>query len=110
MDAINFKNIIDDSDFNSWQVLMSELDSTIDRMRCVCRSKMKDAYEIEQFDEFWNDVTNNEAIVVSVTDDANLYELSDDSTLIILFSNLNERMIIFDKQDKSKIFSKILKY
>lgn len=110
MDVIKFQSIIDESEFNSWQVLMSELDTTLNRMRCIILSKLKDVYEISQFNEFWDYVTNNEAVVVSVTDNSNLYELSDDSTLLVLSSDLNDKMIIFDKQDKSKILNKISKY
>ncbi len=110
MDVIKFQSVVDESEFNSWQVLMSELDSTLDRMRCVVLSRLKDAYEIAQFNGFWNYVTNNEAIVVAVTDSSNLYELNDDSTLLVLSSDLNDKMIIFDKQDKSKILNKISKY
>lgn len=110
MDVVKFQSVVDESEFNCWQVLMSELDSTLDRMRCVVLSRLKDAYEIAQFNGFWNYVTNNEAIVVAVTDSSNLYELSDDSTLLVLSSDLNDKMIIFDKQDKSKILNKISKY
>lgn len=110
MDVLRFQNIVDESEFNCYQVLVSELDTTLDRMRCIVLSHLRDAYEISQFNEFWDYVTNDETVVVSVTDNSNLYELSDDSTLLVLSSDLNDKMIIFDKQDKNKILNKLSKY
>lgn len=110
MDVLKFKSVIDESELASWQVLASELDSTIEDMRCYTLSCLRDAYEIEQFNGFWDYVTHDEAVVVGITEDANLYELSDDSTLVILYGNINDRMIIFDKQDKRSILSKITKF
>lgn len=108
MDAIRFQNIVDESEFNSWQILMSELDTTLDRMRCIVFSRLRDAHEISQFEEFWDYVVNNEPMVVSVTDDASLYEIGEDAILVVLYSNLDEKMVIFDKQDRQKIMGKII--
>lgn len=110
MDVLQFKSVIDESELASWQVLASELDSSVEDMRCYVLSRLKDAYEIEQFNGFWDYVIHDEAVVVGITEDSNLYELSDDSTLVILHGNLNDRMIIFDKQDKRGILSKISRF
>lgn len=110
MDVLKFQSVVDEGEFNCYQVLMSELDTTLDRMRCIVLSRLRDAYEISQFNEFWDYVANEEVVVVSVTDNSNLYELSDDSTLLVLSADLNDKMIIFDKQDKNKILSKMSKY
>lgn len=105
MNSKQFKDIAEEVEFNYWQILMSELDSTLNRMLYISLSDLKDAYEIEQFNNFWENVKQNESVVVSVSDDADLYEV--DSVLIVLIERLNEKMIVFDKQDKRKVVSQI---
>lgn len=102
-----FKDRVDESDIPYWQVLMSELDSTLPRMKYISISDLKDAYEIEKFNNFWDYVRTSEVVVVSVSEGTDLYELSDSSILIILSENLNEKMIIFDKQDSMRIINRI---
>lgn len=105
MNSKLFKDIAEEVEFNYWQILMSELDSTLNRMQYISSKDLSDAYELEKFNNFFDEVKINEPIVVSVSDNADLYELSDDSILIVLIEHLNEKMIIFDKQDKRKILS-----
>lgn len=105
MNSKQFKDIAEEVEFNYWQILMSELDSTLNRMLYISLLDLKDAYEIEQFNNFWDNVKQNESVVVSVSDDADLYEV--DSVLIVFIERLNEKMIVFDKQDKRKIISQI---
>ena len=107
MKSKKFVDVVDESEINSYQILVSELDTTLDRMRCVSLSEQKDAYEMQQFNSFWEEVKNNESVVVAIN--SNLYELSDDSTLVVLSEDLNNKMIIFDKQDSQKILNKIMK-
>lgn len=104
-----FKDIVESSDIGYWQVLMSELDSSLNRMRYVSLSDLKDAYEIQQFNQFWNDV-KDEVVVVSISDNADLYELSDGLILIVLIETLDNKMFVFDVQDAKKIENKILSY
>ena len=109
MNSKLFKDIAEEVEFNYWQILMSELDSTLNRMQYISSADLSDAYELEQFDKFFNEVKTNDAVVVSVSDNADLYELSDDSILVVLIERLNEKMVVFDKQDKRKIVSLIQK-
>ena len=109
MKSKKFVDVVDESEINSYQILVSELDTTLDRMRCVSLSEQKDAYEMQQFNSFWEEVKNNESVVVAINDNSNLYELSDDSTLVVLSEDLNNKMIIFDKQDSQNILNKIMK-
>lgn len=109
MKSKKFVDVVDESEINSYQILVSELDTTLDRMRYVSLSEQKDAYEMRQFNSFWEEVKNNELVVVAINDNSNLYELSDDSTLVVLSEDLNNKMIIFDKQDSQKILNKIMK-
>ena len=104
-----FKDIVESSDISYWQVLMSELDSSLSRMRYVSSSDLKDAYEIQQFNQFWDDV-KDEVVVVSISDNADLYELSDNFILVVLIENLDNKMIVFDVQDAKKIKNKISSY
>lgn len=109
MKSKKFVDVVDESEINSYQILVSELDTTLDRMRFVSLSEQKDAYEMQQFNSFWEEVKNNESVVVAINDNSDLYELSDDSTLVVLSEDLNNKMIIFDKQDSQKILNKIMK-
>lgn len=109
MNSKPFKDIAEEVEFNYWQVLMSELDSTLNRMQYISSLDLTDAYEVEKFQNFFNSVKIDEAVVVSVSDNADLYELSTDSILIVLIERLNEKMIVFDKQDKRKLLSIIQK-
>jgi hypothetical protein len=109
MTANNFSEIADEIEFSYWQVLMSELDSSLNRLKYISSADLKDAYENEQFNSFWDEVKANESIIVSVSDNADLYEIGDDSLLIVLVENVNNRMIVFDKQDKRKVCSLIQK-
>ena len=49
MKSKKFVDVVDESEINSYQILVSELDTTLDRMRCVSLSEQKDAYEMQQF-------------------------------------------------------------
>ena len=104
----NFKERVEEDEFDYYQVIVSELDTSLPRMKFVSDKDLKDAFEIEQFNKFWNNVKSNEAVVVSITDNADLYELSEDCILIVLIENLNEKIFVFDMQDGKKIIRKIL--
>lgn len=107
MNSKPFKDIAEGVEFNYWQVLMSELDSTLNRMQYISSKDLSDAYESEQFNKFFNGVKTEEASVVSVSDNADLYELSENSVLVVLIEQLNEKIIVFDQQDKRKIIATI---
>lgn len=104
----NFNERVEEDEFDYYQVLVSELDTSLPRMKFVSDKDLKDAFEIEQFNKFWNNVKSNEVVVVSITDNADLYELSEDCILIVLIENLNEKIFVFDMQDGKKIIHKIL--
>ena len=91
----NFNERVEEDEFDYYQVLVSELDTSLPRMKFVSDKDLKDAFEIEQFNKFWNNVKSNEAVVVSITDNADLYELSEDCILIVLIENLNEKIFFF---------------
>lgn len=73
-----FKNIVDESEYDSYQALMYELDSTLNRMRYISLSELTDAVDIDCFNRFWDNVKNNEAVIVSITEGSDLYELNED--------------------------------
>lgn len=102
-----FKNIVDESEYDSYQALMYELDSTLNRMRYVSLSELTDAVDIDCFERFWDNVKNNEAVIVSITEGSDLYELNEDSILIILVEKIDNKMLIFDSQDARKIMNHI---
>ena len=98
-----FKNIVDESEYDSYQALMYELDSSLERMRYISSGGLSDAFDIECFNSFWEKIRNEEAIVVSVSEDSDLYELSENSVLVILIEKIDDKMIVFDSQDAKKI-------
>ena len=102
-----FKNIVDESEYDSYQALMYELDSSLERMRYISSSELTDALDIECFNRFWDKVRDNEVIVVSVAEGSVLYELSDGSVLLILVEKIDEKMLVFDLQDAKKIIRQI---
>ena len=102
-----FKNIVDESEYDSYQALMYELDSSLERMRYISSSELTDALDIECFNRFWDKVRDNEVIVVSVAEGSDLYELSDGSILLILVEKIDEKMLVFDLQDAKKIIRQI---
>ena len=106
----NFNERVEEDEFDYYQVLVSELDTSLPRMKFISDKDLKDAFEIERFNKFWNNVKSNEAVVVSITDNADLYELSEDCILIVLIENLNEKIFVFDMQDGKKIIRKILNF
>ena len=102
-----FKSIVDESEYDSYQALMYELDSSLERMRYISSSDLTDALDIDYFNRFWDKVRDNEAIVVSVAEGSDLYELSDGSILLILVEKIDEKMLVFDLQDAKKIIRQI---
>lgn len=102
-----FKNIVDESEYDSYQALMYELDSSLERMRYISSSELTDALDVECFNRFWDKVRDNEVIVVSVAEGSDLYELSDDSVLLILIEKIDEKTLVFDLQDAKKIIRQI---
>jgi hypothetical protein len=103
----SFKNIVDESEYDSYQLLMYELDSSLERMRYISSSDLQDAFDVERFNSFWDEIKNNEAVVVSISENSDLYELSENSVLLILVEKIDERMLVFDLQDAKKILGKI---
>jgi hypothetical protein len=102
-----FKNIVDESEYDSYQALMYELDSSLNRMRYISSKELTDALDVECFDKFWNKIRDDETVVVSVSEYSDLYELSNDSVLIILVEKIDEKMLVFDMQDAKKIIRQI---
>lgn len=102
-----FKNIVDESEYDSYQALMYELDSSLERMRYISLADLTDALDIDYFNRFWEKVRDNEAIVVSIAEGSDLYELSDGAILLILVEKFDEKMLVFDSQDAKKIIRQI---
>lgn len=102
-----FKSIVDESEYDSYQALMYELDSSLERMRYINSEDLSDAFDVECFNRFWEKVRNEEAIVVSVSEGSDLYELSENSVLIVLIEKLDSKILVFDSQDAKKIIKMI---
>ena len=85
------------------QMAAIELDTSAKRLKYLSASKTVDAYEDEKFSKFFDNIKNNEAVVTSINDNTDLYELSESSIVVILYEDLTDKFIIFDIQDAKKI-------
>lgn len=106
MKTREFSAVAETLEFNA-QLLASELDTSLARMRYISDKELQDAADVDKFNKLWTDIRENEAVITAVNDNADLYELSDCSVCVVLFEDLNSKMVIFDIQDKTKIMNKL---
>lgn len=83
-------------DFNP-QLLASELDTSVSRMKYLSLEDCKSDYDIKAFNDFWNHIRNDEGVITSISESCDLYEIED--VCLITYEDLNCKIIIFDIQD-----------
>ena len=96
MKVKDFKDIADDFELNT-QLLASELDTSLNRMKYISLSDCKSKDDIESFNNLWNKIVDEGANIVSISEECDLCEIED--ICIITYSDLNHKMFIFDIQD-----------
>ena len=86
-------------------LVASELDTDPNRLRYFSnQDKDLDFHEIELINKAFDKVLNEGDLVFSLNDNAELYEYSAEETCsIILYTFLDLRLIIVDKEDASNI-------
>lgn len=80
-----------------------ELDTYVKRLRYISAKQLNDAIQKDAFDYFWNYIQSNYPVVVSISDNLDVYEFGDDSFVIVLYKTLDDYYIMFDIQDAKKI-------
>jgi len=86
-----------------YNLVSIELDTSPNRLRYISSADLDDAVRKDAFDLFYNNLRQNNAVVVSFDNNADMYEYGDDALVIVLFENESTRFIIFDIQDAKKI-------
>lgn len=92
----------DQLDFD-YDVASVELDTCPKRLRYISTTDLSDAQDKDAFDTFFNSVRRDEAIVVSINDNTDMYELSENAVVIILHETQSAKYILFDLQDTRKV-------
>ena len=92
----------DQLDFD-YDVASVELDTCPKRLRYISTADLNDAQDKDAFDAFFNSVRHDEAIVVSINDNTDMYELSENAVVIILHETQSAKYILFDLQDVRKV-------
>ena len=92
----------DQLDFD-YDLVSVELDTCAKRLRYLSSSDISDAIQKDAFDAFYKNTREQNAVIVSFDDNTDMYEVCDDSLVIVLHENEKARYIIFDIQDAKKI-------
>lgn len=100
MNIKDFKDIAEDLELNA-QLLASELDTSLNRMKYIALSDNKNEKDIESFNKLWNRIIEEGANITSISEECDLCEIDD--VCILTFSDLNDKMFIFDLQDSLMI-------
>lgn len=85
-----------------------ELDTAPNRLRYLSSIDLSDALQKDSFDKFYSKVKTEENVVLSFSDNTDLYEISGDCLVIILHETARGKFIIFDIQDAKKIENLVL--
>lgn len=85
-----------------------ELDTCAKRLYCLIESSLTDAISKDAFEIFFKRTQETEAVVVSIDNNTDIYEVGDDSLVIILHSSPKDRYIISDIQDAKRVEHMVL--
>lgn len=84
------------------QLLASELDTSVNNMKYLCKNDMTDAILIEAFDKLVDTIEKIEGVeITSFDDNTILYEFLDEA--VIIHNVLGVKYILFDNIITSKI-------
>lgn len=89
-----------------WQLIATELDTSLHLMRYLHKDEDYDALKCERFDALVNDIENVDGVeCYSYDDNMILYEYLNEP--IIIFTNSGDKYVIFDVNNAKKIESKM---
>lgn len=81
-------------------LISSELDTDPNRLRYFSnQDKELSPYEISSFKNTFNDIKENGDFITSLNDNSELFEYGDENTIVILYSILEQNLIIVDTED-----------
>lgn len=92
-----------------YQLMASELDTSIKDMKYLSKDMIQDAISLDAFDALINDIENIEGVeITSFDDNTVLYEYLDEA--IVVHTNLSNKVILFDFTLTQKIENRMNSY
>ena len=89
-----------------FQLMASEMDTSVNHIRFISKSILTDALEIECFEKFISDIEKENGIeITAFNDNTILYEYLDEA--IVIHTILADKYILFDYYITKKIENKI---
>ena len=101
------KEVKDDLDLD-FQLMASELDTSVKNMKFISRSISTDAIMIDKVEQLITDIEQNGVEVTSFNDNTVLYEYLGEA--VVIHSVLGDKFIIFDSSIVSTIESKLVSF
>lgn len=93
----------------NYQLMASELDTSVKDMKCLSKDMMQDAISTDAFDALTNDIENIEGVeITSFNDNTVLYEYLDEA--VVVHTNLGNKVILFDSMLTQKIENRMNSY
>ena len=92
-----------------YQLMASELDTSIKDMKYLSKDMMQDAIASDAFDALINDIENIEGVeITSFNDNTVLYEYLNEA--VVVYTNLSNKVILFDSMLTQKIENRMYSY
>lgn len=92
----------------NFQLIATELDTSVNDLRVISSSMMNDSLEIEAFNKFSNEIEENGVEITSFDDNTVLVEYLEEP--IVVHTILGSRSLIFDTIISNKIEQKLNSY
>ena len=86
-----------------YNLVSVELDTSPNRLRYISALDLDDAISKDSFDTFYNRLRKEGVVIVNFDNNADMYEIEDESLVVVLFEDDSSRYVIFDIQDARKI-------
>lgn len=91
------------------QTVSIELDTSAMRLRYYCLKDAADGIEVEKFNRLFDNIRENENFVFNINDNTAIYELKESNNVVVLYEDLTDKFIIFDKENSREVESMMLK-
>lgn len=85
-----------------YDLICVELDTSQQRLMYISDENLRVDYK-DAFKKFWDNIKQNEAVVVSIDEHSDMYEVSNDCVVLVLYENNNDKYLLYDCQDAKKI-------
>lgn len=91
------------------QLLATEMDTSAKRIKFISNSILEDALDVECFNHLIEDIEHGEGVeITSFSDNAIMYEYLNE--VIVVYTTLSEKCILFDSMIAAKIENKMYSY